>query len=89
MTAECTGTGTLWLDTFRKLLGRRTSALQQEWCPEPIWQSPAIFLQQSISACVIAGLGRHARTGIAVHNVTKLNRNMERPFAMAKCYILT
>jgi hypothetical protein len=53
-----------------------------------MWQSPAIFLQQAISACVIAAFGRQAKAGTAVHVKTSTNTNMERHFAMSKCYLL-
>jgi len=36
-----------------------------------MWQSPAIFLQQAISAGVICGLGKQASAGVATQRVTK------------------
>ena len=54
-----------------------------------MWQSPAIFLQQAISACVMVAFGRQAKAGIAVHDKTRANTNMERHFAMNRCYLST
>jgi len=48
-----------------------------------MWQSPAIFLQQAISACVMVGLGRHARAGVAVQTNNKMNANVQRHLAMS------
>ena len=53
----------------------------------PIRQSPAIFLQQAISACVIVVLGKQAKAGIAVHKKTRQNTNIERHFVIDKCYL--
>jgi len=47
-----------------------------------MWQSPAIFLQQAISACVIVAFGRQAKAGIAVQAKTRANTSMERHFAI-------
>jgi hypothetical protein len=44
--------------------------LQHGCCPVPMWQSPAIFLQHSISELVICGLGRHASAGEPIHRQT-------------------
>jgi hypothetical protein len=52
----------------------------------PIWQSPAIFLQQAISACVMVAFGKQAKAGIAVHAKTRTNTNVERNFPMNRCY---
>ena len=52
-----------------------------------MWQSPAIFLQQAISARVIVAFGRQAKAGIAVHVKTRTNANMERHFAMTRGYL--
>jgi hypothetical protein len=46
-------------------------------------------LQQAISACVIEGFGKQAKAGIAVHVKTRTNTNMERHFAMTRCYLPT
>ena len=54
-----------------------------------MWQLPAIFLQQAISACVIEGFGRQAKAGIAVHAKTSRNANMERHFDISTCYLST
>jgi hypothetical protein len=68
---------------------RSTFVLQQGWAPAPMWQLPAIFLQQAISACVIKGFGRQAKAGIAVHAKTSRNANMKRHFAINTCYLST
>jgi hypothetical protein len=47
-----------------------------------MWQSPAIFLQHSISAWVMADFGMHARAGVAVHTKTRTNDRMARHFTM-------
>lgn len=47
-----------------------------------MWQSPAIFLQHSISLCVIADVGRHARAGEAVHTEMRMKDRMARHFTM-------
>jgi hypothetical protein len=48
--------------------GAVVRVLQQGCFPAPMLQSPAIFLQQSISACVMCGLGRQASAGAAKPN---------------------
>ncbi len=52
-----------------------------------MWQSPAIFLQHSISTFVIVDLGTHARAGVAVHTKPRTKDRMARHFAMTRCYI--
>jgi hypothetical protein len=47
-----------------------------------MWQSPAIFLQHSISTLVIAEAGRQASAGAAVHTKTTTSDRMARHFAM-------
>ena len=47
--------------------GAFETVLQQGCCPVPLWQSPAIFLQHSISEGVICGFGRQASTGELTH----------------------
>ena len=53
----------------------------------PRWQSPAIFLQQSISALVIWRFGKQASAGATVHRTTKLITRRGRIFAIPECYI--
>jgi integrase len=53
-----------------------------------MWQSPAIFLQQAISASVIVEVGRQASAGVAVQTKTRAKANGGRHFAMTRCYIL-
>lgn len=53
-----------------------------------MWQSPAIFLQHSISDFVIVGLGIHARVGAAVHRATTKKHRRARHLSMIRCYIL-
>ena len=43
-----------------------------------MWQSPAIFLQHSISEGVIWGLGRQASAGVPTHRQSKPNATMKR-----------
>jgi hypothetical protein len=43
------------------------AVLQHGCSPVPIWQSPAIFLQHSISEGVIWGFGKQASAGIPTH----------------------
>jgi hypothetical protein len=50
-----------WIDATGA--GPLETVLQQGCCPFAMWQSPAIFLQHSISECVICGLGRQASAG--------------------------
>jgi hypothetical protein len=47
-----------------------------------MWQSPAIFLQHSVSTFVMVDLGTHARTGVAVHTKTRTENRMARHFTM-------
>jgi hypothetical protein len=47
-----------------------------------MWQSPAIFLQHSISTFVMVDLGRHARAGVAVHTKTRTKDRMTRHFTI-------
>jgi hypothetical protein len=70
--------------------GALTLALfsQQGWFCIPMWQSPAIFLQQAISACVMVEAGRQASAGVAVQTKIRMNANAGRHFAMTRCYIL-
>lgn len=53
----------------------------------PMRQSPAIFLQHSISTAVICAVGRHASAGVTSQSATRLNANIVRQRAMTKCYI--
>jgi hypothetical protein len=55
--------------------------LVQHGCwPAPMWQSPAIFLQQAISPDVIFAVGRQASTGVTVHKITRETTTMRRNF---------
>lgn len=47
-----------------------------------MWHSPAIFLQQAISAGVIVEFGRQAKAGRAVHAKSRTNTSVERHLAM-------
>ena len=47
-----------------------------------MWQSPAIFLQQAISDCVIWWFGRQASKGAAVHTASKHRTTIARTLAM-------
>jgi hypothetical protein len=60
--------------------------LQQGCSPGPRWHSPAIFLQQAISASVIWLFGRQASAGAIVHKNSKLKTAMGRTFAIHRCY---
>jgi hypothetical protein len=60
--------------------------LQQGCSPGPRWHSPAIFLQQAISASVIWLFGRQASAGAIVHKNSKLKTVMGRTFAIYRCY---
>jgi hypothetical protein len=53
-----------------------------------MWQSPAIFLQHSISTFVIVEVGTQARAGVAIHTQTSMKDRMARHLAMTRCYIL-
>ena len=52
-----------------------------------MWQSPAIFLQHSISAFVIVEAGRHARAGAAIHIRMRTKDGTARHFNMSRCYM--
>lgn len=52
-----------------------------------MWQSPAIFLQQAISAAVMSADGRQARAGRAVHKRSRPKAKIERHLAISRCYI--
>jgi hypothetical protein len=62
---------------------RFTLVLQQGWLLTPIRQSPAIFLQQAISACVMVELGKHASAGVAVQTKARMKANVQRHFAIS------
>jgi hypothetical protein len=47
-----------------------------------MWQSPAIFLQHSISDFVIVEVGTQAREGVAIHTKTSTKDRMARHFTM-------
>jgi hypothetical protein len=47
-----------------------------------MWQSPAIFLQHSISDFVIVEVGTQARAGVAIHTKTRMNDAMARHFTI-------
>lgn len=51
-----------------------------------MWQSPAIFLQQAISACVMLGLGKQANAGTADHARISTNATIGRHLPTSKCY---
>jgi hypothetical protein len=55
--------------------------VQHGCCASPIWQSPTIFLQQSISAGVMCRSGRQASAGESVQKTSKLTTVMERILA--------
>lgn len=59
---------------------------QHGWLRGPIWQSPAIFLQHSISDFVIAEVGMQARAGAAIHTRINMLDSAARHFAMTGCY---
>jgi hypothetical protein len=48
-----------------------------------MWQSPAILLQQAISACVMVELGKHASAGVAVQIKARTKANVQRRFAIS------
>jgi len=58
---------------------------QQEWLPVPMSQLPAIFLQQAISASVVAAVGTQASTGAANHRKAK-SKEMERRMVTIESY---
>jgi hypothetical protein len=66
--------------------GAVVTVLQQGCFPAPMWQSPAIFLQQSISACVICGLGRQASAGAEDQIARRANTTMDRPHVTTTSY---
>lgn len=66
--------------------GALLRVLQQGCFPAPMWQSPAIFLQQSISACVICGLGRQASAGVETQIARRTNTTMDRHRSTTPCY---
>ena len=66
--------------------GELDTVLQQGCCSAPILQSPAIFLQQAISDCVICGLGRQANAVGAAHATTNTNASICRNLPIPKCY---
>jgi hypothetical protein len=47
-----------------------------------MWQSPAIFLQHSISTFVMVDLGTHARAGVAMLTETRTKDRMARHFTI-------
>jgi hypothetical protein len=47
-----------------------------------MWQSPAIFLQQAISASVMCELGRQANKGVIIHNTSKTTITLGRTLAI-------
>jgi hypothetical protein len=47
-----------------------------------MWQSPAIFLQHSISDFVIDEVGMQARAGVAIHTETSMKHKMARHFTI-------
>jgi hypothetical protein len=47
-----------------------------------MWQSPAIFLQHSISTFVIVEVGTQARAGVAIHKETSMKDRMARHFTI-------
>ena len=63
--------------------------LQQGCFPAPMLQSPAIFLQQSISACVMCGLGRQASAGAANQIASRTITTMDRHRITFTCYLPT
>lgn len=67
--------------------GAVVTVLQQGCFPAPMRQSPAIFLQQSISAWVIWGLGRQASAGIEDQIARRANTTMGRHRITTTCYL--
>lgn len=47
-----------------------------------MWQSPAIFLQHSISDFVIVEVGTQARAGVPIHTKTSTKDRMARHFTI-------
>jgi hypothetical protein len=66
--------------------GELDTVLQQACCSAPILQSPAIFLQQAISTCVICGFGRQANAVGAAHAKTTTNASIRRNLPMPEFY---
>ena len=67
--------------------GAVVTVLQQGCFPPPMLQLPAIFLQQSISACVICGLGRQASAGVEDQIAIRANTRMDRHRITTTCYL--
>ena len=61
--------------------------LQQGCFPAPMLQSPAIFLQHSISACVMCGLGRQASAGVESQIARRAKTTMDRRRIRTTCYL--
>jgi hypothetical protein len=67
--------------------GAVATVLQQGCFPAPMLQLPAIFLQQSISACAIFGLGRQASAGVASQIARRASTRMDRHRITTTCYL--
>jgi hypothetical protein len=74
-----------WIDAMGE--GAVATVLQQGCFPAPILQLPAIFLQQSISACAIFGLGRQASAGVASQIARRASTRMDRHRITTTCYL--
>lgn len=67
--------------------GAVVKVLQQGCFPPPMLQSPAIFLQQSISACVICELGRQVSAGVEIQIARRANTKVDRSRITTICYL--